>query len=203
MQVVLLERVEALGRIGDVVNVKAGYARNFLLPQGKALRATEDNIKRFEALRADLERRNQELKTTAEGLSGKVDGQTFVILRQAGESGQLYGSVSSRDVVQAVSSLGVTITRGDVELPKAIKTLGLHPVLVRLHAEVKVPVTLNVARSAEEAERQARGEIIALTPDDEAEDAVDVDNLFETEEAARRVQGEPEGEAGAEAAARP
>jgi large subunit ribosomal protein L9 len=158
MQIVLLERVESLGVIGDVVKVRDGYARNFLLPQRKALRATDENLKRFEAQRADLEKRNAEARTQAEKSGASVDGKTFVLLRSAGETGHLYGSVSARDVVEAASAEKIELPRSGVVLDKPIKLLGIYDVRVRLHPEVTVTVKLNVARSADEAERQARGE---------------------------------------------
>ncbi len=163
MQIVLLERVDKLGAIGDVVRVRDGYARNFLLPQNKALRATPANLERFEAQRADIEARNAEARAGAETASAALDGQSFVLLRQAGDSGQLYGSVSARDIIDAAAAAGHTIARQAVVLDKPIKTLGLHGVRVRLHPEVAVNITLNVARSADEAERQAKGEdVVAL-----------------------------------------
>ena len=158
MQVVLLERIARLGQMGDIVKVKDGYARNFLLPQGKALRATKDNLTKFEADRGQLEARNLELKTEAEGIHGRLDKQSFVVIRQAGDTGQLYGSVASRDVAEAVTAGGFSVDRRQVRLDKPIKTLGLHRVTLALHPEVVTTVTLNVARSTDEAERQARGE---------------------------------------------
>ena len=158
MQVVLLERIARLGQMGDVVKVKDGYARNFLLPQGKALRATKENLTRFEADRAQLEARNLEAKKEAEGVHGKLDKQTFVVIRQAGDTGQLYGSVQTRDVAEAVTAGGFSVDRRQVRLDRPIKVLGLHQVKVALHPEVVATVTLNVARSNDEAERQARGE---------------------------------------------
>lgn len=162
MQVILLERVAKLGQMGETVRVKDGYARNFLLPRGKALRATEANKKRFESQRAQLEARNLELKTEADALCEKLDGQSFVMIRQAGESGQLYGSVSTRDVADAITAGGFTVRRDQVTLETPIKTLGLHVLPVRLHPEVTAKVTINVARSAEESERQARGEALTV-----------------------------------------
>jgi large subunit ribosomal protein L9 len=158
MQVVLLERIARLGQMGDVVKVKDGYARNFLLPQGKALRATKENLTRFEADRSQLEARNLEAKKEAEGVSTKLDKKSFVVIRQAGDTGQLYGSVATRDVAEVVSAGGYSIDRRQVRLDKPIKVLGLHPVRIALHPEVMATVTLNVARSTDEAERQARGE---------------------------------------------
>lgn len=158
MQVILLERVENLGAIGDEVKVRDGYARNFLLPTKKALRATDANKKLFEARRAEIEARNAEAKAAAEKASGKIDGQSYVLIRQSGEAGQLYGSVSSRDVAEEILKTGAKIERSAVVLDKPIKTVGLYDVRVRLHAEVYANVKVNVARSTDEAERQARGE---------------------------------------------
>jgi large subunit ribosomal protein L9 len=158
MKVILLERVEGWGGLGDVVNVKDGYARNFLLPRQKALRATEANLKVFEGQRVDIEARNAKAKEAAEKSGEKLDGTTYVLIRQAGESGQLYGSVSGRDVADAVNAEGGKVERAMVVLDKPIKTLGLHEVKIRLHPEVAITVTLNIARSQDEAERQARGE---------------------------------------------
>jgi large subunit ribosomal protein L9 len=158
MKVILLERVEGWGVLGDVVTVKDGYARNFLLPRGKALRATKANEQVFEAQRAEIVARNDKAKETAAKAGSKLDGETYVLIRQAGESGQLYGSVSARDVVEAVEAHGGKVERSAVVLDKPIKTLGMHEVKIRLHAEVSVTVTLNIARSQDEADRQARGE---------------------------------------------
>jgi large subunit ribosomal protein L9 len=158
MQVILLERVENLGGIGDEVKVRDGFARNFLLPQKKALRATDANRKLFEARRAEIEARNAEARAEAEKASGKIDGSSYVLIRQAGEAGQLYGSVSSRDIADEVVKGGAKIDRAAVVLDKPIKTIGLYDVRIRLHAEVYASVKVNVARSTDEAERQARGE---------------------------------------------
>ena len=166
MEVILLERVGRLGQMGDVVKVRDGYARNFLLPQGKALRATEANRKTFEGQRVQLEARNLELKTEAQAVAGRLDGQTFVSIRQAGDTGQLYGSVSTRDIAEAVTAGGFDIERRQVLLDKPIKALGLHEVRVVLHPEVTVKVAINVARSADEAERQARGEDVTVVRDE-------------------------------------
>ncbi len=160
MKVILLERVEGRGSLGDVVTVKDGYARNFLLPRNKALRANAANLKVFEAQRADIEVRNQQAKERAGKAGEKLDGTSYILIRQAGESGQLYGSVSGRDVADIINEEGGKVERSMVVLDKPIKTLGLHEVKVRLHAEVAVTVTLNIARSMDEAERQARGENI-------------------------------------------
>jgi large subunit ribosomal protein L9 len=159
MKVILLERVEGKGALGDVVNVKDGYARNYLLPRAKALRANNANLKVFEGQRAEIEARNAKAKDAAGGAGEKLDGTSYILIRQAGESGQLYGSVAGRDVADVVNAEGGTkIDRSMVALDKPIKTLGLHEIKVRLHAEVTVTVTLNIARSQDEAERQARGE---------------------------------------------
>jgi len=158
MKVILLERVEGRGGLGDVVTVKDGYARNFLLPRHKALRATSANLKVFEGQRADIEARNAKAKDAAGAAGEKLDGTSYILIRQAGESGQLYGSVAGRDVADAVNAEGGKVERAMVVLDKPIKALGLHEVKVRLHPEVTVTVTLNIARSQDEAERQARGE---------------------------------------------
>ena len=158
MKVVLLERVENLGAIGDVVSVKDGFARNFLLPRDKARRATSANLKAFEVERAAIEARNEKNKAEAQKVADKIDGQTYVMIRQAGETGQLYGSVAGRDVAEAVQAEGGKVERSQVVLNTAIKTLGVHEVQVRLHAEVTATVKINIARSADEAERQAKGE---------------------------------------------
>jgi len=158
MKVILLERVEGWGALGDVVNVKDGYARNYLLPRSKALRANSANLKVFEGQRAEIEARNARAKADA-GKSGEgLDGTSYILIRQAGESGQLYGSVAGRDVADAVNAEGAKVERSMIVLNKPIKTLGLHEVKIRLHPEVIVTVTLNIARSQDEAERQARGE---------------------------------------------
>jgi|SRR5512136_1291575 len=160
MEVILLERVAKLGQMGETVKVRDGYARNFLLARGKALRATEPNKKHFESQRAQIEARNLEAKKEAEAVAEKLDGQTFVIIRQAGESGHLYGSVATRDIAEAATAGGFSLNRNQIVLTHPIKALGLHQVPVHLHAEVDVKITVNVARSEEEAERQARGESV-------------------------------------------
>ena len=170
MKVVLLERVEGWGALGDVVNVKDGYARNFLLPRQKALRATEANLKVFENQRKDIEARNAKARADAEKSGEKLDGSSYVMIKSAGESGQLYGSVAGRDVADIVNaeSGGGKVERSQVVLDKPIKTLGVHEVKIKLHSEVTVTVKINVARSADEAERQARGEnVIASQFDDD------------------------------------
>ncbi len=158
MEVILLERVAKLGQMGDVVRVKNGYARNFLLPQGKALRSNAESRKRFEREKVQLEARNLEARTEAQGVAGKLTGQTFIVIRQAGENGQLYGSVSTRDIAETAAAGGFSIERRQVRLDRAIKAIGLHQVMITLHPEVEVPISINVARSSDEAGRQARGE---------------------------------------------
>ncbi|MBJ3785335.1 50S ribosomal protein L9 [Devosia sediminis] len=162
MKVILLERVGRTGTIGDEVNVKAGFARNFLLPQGKALRATEANRKKFENERAHIEQRNEERRNAAAGIAEGLNGHTVTMIRQAGETGQLYGSVASRDIVEALAVDGFTVQRNQVDLPDAIKSVGVHTVSLNLHAEVAVTITVNVARSPDEAERQAQGEDVTV-----------------------------------------
>src|SRR6476660_3712930 len=158
MEVILLERVGRLGQMGEVVRVKDGFARNFLLPQGKALRATKDNRAKFEGMKVQLEARNLELKTEADKIAGKLNGKSFQVLRQASETGQLYGSVSARDIASILSDGGYSVTRNQIALHAPIKMIGMHTVPVALHPEVEVAVMVNVARNADEAERQARGE---------------------------------------------
>ena len=157
MEVILLERIENLGQMGQVVKVRPGFARNYLLPQKKALRATKDNLAIFEKQRTQLEAANLARRGDAEQVAQKLNGLSVVVIRQAGESGQLYGSVTARDIAQAVTEAGFTIAKAQVTLDKAIKTLGLYPMRVRLHPEVSVQVTVNVAQSAEEAGMQAKG----------------------------------------------
>jgi len=179
MEVILLQRVAKLGQMGDVVRVKDGFARNFLLPQGKALRANEASRKRFDRDKTQLEARNLEARKEAEGVAEKLSGQVFVVLRQAGETGQLYGSVSTRDVADLAVAGGFTIERSQVRLDRPIKAIGLHEVTISLHPEVEVPISVNVARSADEAERQARGEDLttrdAFFERDEAPDSDDAE----------------------------
>jgi len=158
MDVILLERIGRLGQMGETVKVKDGYARNFLLPQGKALRANEANKKKFEGQRAQLEAQNLERKNEAEAVATKLNGESFIVVRSAGETGQLYGSVSTRDIADIISANGFSLHRNQVELNHPIKTIGLHEVSISLHPEVQVQVTVNIARSTEEAERQAKGE---------------------------------------------
>jgi large subunit ribosomal protein L9 len=195
MKVILLERVERLGALGDVVNVKDGFARNYLLPRSKALRASEANLKVFEAQRHDIEARNANAREAAEKASKKIDGQGYVIIRQAGESGQLYGSVSGRDVADVINAEGGEVDRAHVVLDRPIKNLGVHPVKVRLHPEVTITVNVNVARSQDEAVRQARGENVITSQLDEdrvmAQQAAE--ELFEG--GAGQAMSEPQAEA--------
>ena len=180
MQVILLERVAKLGQMGEVVKVKDGYARNFLLPQGKALRASEDNIKSFEGRKAQLEAQNLETKNEAEKVAGKLDGETFIVIRSASDSGALYGSVTTRDAADAATAASYTVDRKQVVLTRPIKELGLHTVEVVLHPEVTATVTLNVARSNEEAELQASGKSIQdLAAEAEAEANFEIAELFD------------------------
>ena len=199
MKVILLERVERLGALGDVVNVKDGFARNYLLPRSKALRANEANLKVFESQRQDIEARNDQAREGAERSAKKIDGETYVIIRQAGESGQLYGSVAGRDVAEAVQAAGGQADRSQVVLDKPIKTIGVHSVKVRLHPEVTVTVKVNVARSNDEAERQARGENVLQSQFDEdrAMAQQQAEELFEG--GAGQAQTEAPAEAEAEA----
>jgi large subunit ribosomal protein L9 len=176
MKVILLERVERLGALGDVVTVKDGFARNFLLPRSKALRANGANMKVFEARRADIEANNARAREAASRSGEKLDGSTYVMIRQAGESGHLYGSVSGRDVADAVNAEGGKVDRAMVVLDKPIKTLGVHPVKVRLHPEVSITVNVNVARSQDEADRQARGENV-ITSQFEEERAAEAEAM--------------------------
>jgi large subunit ribosomal protein L9 len=179
VELILLQRVDNLGQMGDVVKVKPGYARNFLLPQKKALRASKDNRARFEEQRAQLEAQNIKRREEAERLAERVGGLAVVIIRQAGESGSLYGSVSARDIAEGAIAAGLTISRSQVILAHPIKTLGLSQVRVSLHPEVSIPVTVNVARSPEEAERQARGERATGAADEDEQEAPTAENIFE------------------------
>ncbi len=196
MDVILLERISKLGQMGETVKVKAGFARNFLLPQGKALRANEANKKKFEGQRAQLEARNLERKNEAQQVADQLDGKTFVVVRSAGETGQLYGSVSTRDISDIVTAEGFSVGRNQVELNQPIKTIGLTNVAIALHPEVEVTITLNIARSADEAERQARGETLdsaeAIYGDDINENARP--DAFFDPEADYEDDGESEGE---------
>jgi large subunit ribosomal protein L9 len=177
--------------MGDVVTVKDGYARNFLLPQKKALRATEQNLKRFESNRSQLEARNLELKKEAEAIAAKLDGKSFVAIRQAGDTGQLYGSVTTRDIVETVTAGGFSIDRRQVVLDKPIKTLGIHATRIALHPEVIINVSVNVARTEDEAERQARGEDVTVIKDEALElETFNPEAVFDDEAApAREADG--------------
>ncbi|MBR9651768.1 50S ribosomal protein L9 [Thalassovita aquimarina] len=180
MQVILLERVAKLGQMGDVVDVKSGYARNFLLPQGKALTASEANKASFEAQKAQLEARNLETRKEAEALGEKLDGQQFVVIRQASDGGNLYGSVTPRDAADVATAGGYSVDRKQIVIPTPIKELGLHKVDITLHPEVQVQIELNVARSEEEAELQASGKSIQeLAAEAEAEAEFEIAELFD------------------------
>jgi large subunit ribosomal protein L9 len=195
MEVILLERISRLGQMGDTVKVKAGFARNFLLPQGKALRANEANKKKFEGQRSQLEARNLERKSEAQTIADRLDGKSFIVVRSAGETGQLYGSVSTRDISDLLTAEGFSVGRNQVELNQPIKAIGLTNVAIALHPEVEVTITLNIARSSEEAERQARGETLttaeAIYGDDINENARP-DSFFDPNEDG--TEGEDEGE---------
>ncbi|HEC14684.1 MAG TPA: 50S ribosomal protein L9 [Rhodospirillales bacterium] len=181
MDVILLERIEKLGQMGDIVSVKTGYARNYLLPGNKALRATEENRSQFEAQKVQLEAINLERRKEAEDVGAKLDGLCIILVRQAGEAGQLYGSVSSRDVSDAVTGAGFTIARAQVRLEKPIKTIGLHQMHIDLHPEVAIGVTVNVARSEDEAKTQAKTGKAVLDSHEEEEIAAEdaVEEIFE------------------------
>ena len=171
MEVILLERVAKLGQMGETVRVKDGYARNYLLPKGKALRATADNKKRFETMKTQLEARNLELKGEAEKVGGKLNGQTLTVLRQASETGQLYGSVSTRDLAQLLTDGGFTVNRNQIQLNAPIKMIGTHKVPVALHPELEVTITVYVARSSDEADRLKRGENVTVRREQMEEEA--------------------------------
>jgi large subunit ribosomal protein L9 len=203
MEVILLERVAKLGQMGDVVRVKDGFARNFLLPKGKALRATKDNKAKFEGMKAQLEARSLELKSDADKVAAKLNGQSFVVLRQASETGQLYGSVTPRDIAALIEAGGFTVSRSQIALNAPIKTIGSHKVPVALHPDVDVSITVNVARSADEAERIGRGEDVTVRREEaEAEEeaaqaAAAAAALFEKpEDAAKELDGTDEDKAG-------
>ncbi|MGO4915399.1 50S ribosomal protein L9 [Pseudogemmobacter sp. W21_MBD1_M6] len=180
MQVILLERVAKLGQMGEVVSVKDGYARNFLLPQGKALRASDANVKSFEARKAQLEANNLETKKEAEAMAAKLDGQKFIVIRSASDGGSLYGSVTPRDAADVAKTDGFTIDRKQISLIAPIKELGLHDMRVRLHPEVEATITINVARSVDEAQLQAAGKSIQeLAAEAEAEAEFEISELFD------------------------
>ncbi len=190
MDVILLERVEKLGAMGDVVSVKPGFARNYLIPQEKALRATKANKARFEAEREYLEQRNAENREKASTDGEAIKDTQVIMIRRAGDTGQLYGSVSVRDIYEALQTKGVSVKRNQIVTEKPIKTLGVHDVSVRLHAEVSVPITVNVARSEDEAERQAKGEDVIATQ--QAEDRADAEEMMaeRAENAASMFEGD-------------
>jgi large subunit ribosomal protein L9 len=192
MEVILLERIQRLGQMGDVVKVRDGFARNFLLPQGKALRSNEANRKRFESERVHLEARNLERRQEAEAVGAKLNGQSFIVVRQAGETGQLYGSVTARDLAEAMDAGGFGVGRGQVALMQPIKTIGLHEVRIALHPEVDAHVTVNVARSEDEAARQARGEDLTLAgaADEAEEEPTETDGEASPEPEAAEEQAE-------------
>jgi large subunit ribosomal protein L9 len=206
MEVILLERVAKLGQMGDVVRVKDGFARNFLLPLGKALRATKENRSRFDTMKVDLEARNLEAKGEAEKVAQKLNGQAFTVLRQAAEGGQLYGSVTPRDIAALVTDKGFGLSRSQIALNTPIKAIGLHKVPVSLHPEVEVSISVTVARNADEAARIARGEDVTVARDEDAEAAAEVvaaaEAFFEPEgvEARRAREEEPAADDEAETA---
>jgi len=190
MEVILLERVANLGQMGEVVRVKDGFARNFLLPRGKALRATQDNRTRFETMKVELEARNLELKGDAQKVADKLNGQSFTVLRQAAEGGQLYGSVSPRDVAALASDRGFALSRSQIALNTPIKMIGLHKVPVTLHPEVEVTINVTVARNADEAGRIARGEDVTVLREEGAEIEAEAERFFEPDAAEARRAGE-------------
>lgn len=192
MHVILLERVEKLGAMGETVRVKDGYARNYLLPRGKALRATEANKAKFEAQRAELEARNAAAIEAAKTDAEKLDGKSYVLIRQAGESGQLYGSVSTRDIATAASESGIAVNRNQVVLSDPIKTIGLYDVKIALHGEVACTVKINVARTPDEAEAQARGEVLTGNVDEREETRRAAEELFEQAQADAAAEEEGE-----------
>lgn len=201
MKVILLERVGRYGTIGEEVTVKNGFARNFLLPQGKALRATDANRVKFESERAVIEKRNEERRNEAAGIASGLNGHSVAMIRQAGETGQLYGSVSSRDISEALVADGFQVARSQVDLAVPIKTVGVHSVALSLHAEVDVNVNVNVARSADEAERQLKGEDMTVVSYDDEDDVAEA--VAESEEALLEDAPETEDEADADAEAAP
>jgi large subunit ribosomal protein L9 len=197
MEVILLERVTRLGQMGDVVRVKDGFARNFLLPRGKALRATTENRTRFESMKSDLQAKSQALKTEASGVADELNGKSFTVVRQASEAGQLFGSVSPRDLVHLISEAGYSINRNQIALNTPIKTIGQHSVPLALHPEIETAITVIVARNADEAARIARGEDVTQRREEqtEAEAAAEAaESFFEPEAAESRRAREAEGE---------
>ncbi len=200
MEVILLERVAKLGQMGETVRVKDGFARNFLLAKGKALRATKENKARFEEMRKELEARNSENRGEAEKVSGKIDGKTFVVLRQASETGQLFGSVTTRDIAMMIAETGIEVTRNQIHLHAPIKMIGGHKVPVALHPEVEVTISINVARNQDEADRIARGEDVTVrrtaAEEERAQAAANAETFFEP--GAKHDDVESEGEEKAE-----
>src|SRR5262245_56257686 len=192
MEVILLERIAKLGQMGETVRVKDGFARNYLLPQGKALRATSANKAKFEGMKKELEARNLELKGEAGKVGSKLNGQSFVVLRQAAETGQLYGSVSARDLADIITKSGITVERSQIALNAPIKGIGQHKVPIALHPEVEVTVTVNVARSADEAERLARGEDVITRREEAEDDEADAAAKAEATKAAAEKFFEPD-----------
>jgi len=192
MDVILLERVAKLGQMGEVVRVKDGYARNFLLPQGKALRATADNRARFETMKVELEARNLKLKAEAQKVADKIDGVNITVLRQAAETGHLYGSVSSRDIAGLLAEKGFKVERSQVALNAPIKTIGLHKISIALHPEIDVSVNLAVARSADEAERVHKGEDVNVVRTEREEANAAAEAFFEATAADAETEGEDE-----------
>jgi large subunit ribosomal protein L9 len=201
MEVILLQRVGKLGQMGETVRVKDGFARNFLLPRGQALRATAENKKKFEGMRAELEKRNLEAKGEAGKLAAKIDGKSFVVLRQASEAGQLFGSVTSRDIARMIADEGAEIAKGQVSINAPIKSIGQYKVPLALHPEIEVSVTVIVARSADEAERIKRGEDVTVRRTEAEEEAAaaaaNAESFFEQPEGG---EGEAEAETAADAA---
>lgn len=201
MEVILLERVAKLGQMGEVVRVKDGFARNFLLPRGKALRATEANRKRFETMKVELETRNLQQRSEAEKVSAKLDGKSFTVLRQASETGQLYGSVSTRDLASLLGASGFAVNRSQIALNAPLKIIGIHTVPISLHPEVEVAISVNIARNADEAERQARGEDVTVSREQEDEEATEApapEEFFEQPPADREEENAPAQGKGAE-----
>jgi len=195
MEVILLERVAKLGQMGDVVRVKDGFARNFLLPRGKALRATEENRTRFETMKSELQARSQALKSEAAGVAGKLNGKSFTVLRQASEAGQLFGSVSPRDLVHLITEAGYTVNRNQIALNTPIKTIGQHTVPLALHPEIETSITVVVARNQDEAQRIARGEDVMQLREEPSEAeaaALEAEKFFEPEAAESRRAREGE-----------
>ncbi|MFQ3355961.1 MAG: large subunit ribosomal protein L9 [Paracoccaceae bacterium] len=192
MQIILLERIAKLGQMGDVVNVKPGYARNFLLAKGKAMNATSQNLEAFKSKKSELETRNLETKSEAEAVSVKLEGKIFIIIRQASDSGSLYGSVSTRDAAEVATEAGFTLDRGQISLKRPIKELGIHEIKISLHPEVETTFSLNVARSREEAELQAKGRSVQeLAAEAEAEAEFEISELFDDLGAAAFDESEP------------